>query len=68
MNTYFKPFDYRLRDFTRGYRFHRRLGLVTSTNPDEDAPLGRWKSLKRARRDFLYRGPRLRRDDRIKYG
>ena len=66
--TYFRPFDYRLRDFTSGYRFHRRLGKVVSSNPDEDQPLERWPSLKRAARDFLFRGPRLRRDDRVKYG
>jgi hypothetical protein len=66
--NHFRPFDYRLRDFTRGYRFHRRVGKVVSTNPDEDQPLERWPSIKAAWRDFAYRGPRLRRDDRVKYG
>ena len=67
-NTYFRPFDYRLRDFIWGYRFHRKLGKVVSSDPDEDQPLERWPSFKRAVRDFLFRGPQLRRKDRVKYG
>lgn len=68
MNLYLRPFDYRLRDFTNGYRFHRKLGKVTTSDPADDGPLERWPSFKRACRDFLFRGPRLRRDDRVKYG
>ena len=60
--------DYRISDFTRGYRFHRKLGKVVSSNPEEDQPLGRFVSLKRAWHDFRFRGPALRRDDRVKYG
>lgn len=60
--------DYRIKDFARGYRFHRKLGRPVSSNPDEDQGLGVLASLYRAYRDFRYRGPALRRDDRIKYG
>lgn len=68
MRTYLHPFDYRLRDFTHGYRFHRAVGKAVSTNVNEDQPLERWPSFKRALRDFFFRGPQLRRDDRVKYG
>lgn len=67
-NTYLWPFDYRLRDFTWGYRFHRAVGKVVSTDVMEDGPLERWPSFKKAIRNFLFRGPQLRRDDRVKYG
>lgn len=67
MRFYLRPFDYRLSDFTRGYKFHRALGKVESNDPAEDQPLERWPSLKRAVRDFLFHGPALRGDDRVKY-